>query len=97
MMKALFLKLQRQLRVRRAIYHRRKMRARELRAAKAPKRLQPEQMKMLLTFLQIPAQILIILYMYFGRVGVLTISMGFLMGDRAEERFRYAETNLLIG
>ena len=43
------------------------------------------------------AQILIILYMYFGRVGVLTISLGFLTGDRAEERFRYAETNLLIG
>ena len=47
--------------------------------------------------LSIPAQLLIILYMYFGRVGVLTISMGFLTGDRAEERFRYAETNLLIG
>ena len=47
--------------------------------------------------LSIPAQILIIFYMYFGRVGVLTISLGFLMGDRAEERFRYAQTNLLIG
>ena len=47
--------------------------------------------------LSIPAQILIILYMYFGRVGVLTISLGFLTGDRAEERFRYAETKLLIG
>ena len=47
--------------------------------------------------LSIPAQLLIIVYMYFGRVGVLTISLGFLMGDRAEERFRYAETNLLIG
>ena len=47
--------------------------------------------------LSVPAQFLIILYMYFGRVGVLTISLGFLMGDRAEERFRYAETNLLIG
>ena len=47
--------------------------------------------------LSIPAQILIIVYMYFGRVGVLTISMGFLAGDRAEERFRYAETKLLIG
>lgn len=47
--------------------------------------------------LSVPAQILIILYMYFGRVGVLTISLGFLMGDRAEERFRYASTNLLIG
>ena len=38
--------------------------------------------------LSIPAQFLIIIYMYFGRVGVLTISMGFLAGDRAEERFR---------
>jgi len=47
--------------------------------------------------LSVPAQILIILYMYFGRVGVLTISLGFLMGDRAQERFRYAYTNLLIG
>ena len=47
--------------------------------------------------LSIPAQILMIVYMYFGRVGVLTISMGFLTGDRAEERFRYAQTNLLIG
>ena len=49
------------------------------------------------TALSIPAQFLIIIYMYFGRVGVLTISLGFLMGNRAEERFRYARTNLLIG
>ena len=47
--------------------------------------------------LTIPGQLLIILYMYFGRVGVLTISMGFLTGDRAVERFQYAQTNLLIG
>ncbi len=47
--------------------------------------------------LSIPAQILIIIYMYFGRVGVLTISLGFLMGNRAQERFHYAQTNLLIG
>ena len=47
--------------------------------------------------LSIPAQMLIMIYMYFGRVGVLTISLGFLSGDRAQERFRYAETNLLIG
>lgn len=47
--------------------------------------------------LSIPAQILMIVYMYFGRVGVLTISLGFLMGDRAQERFRYVQTNLLIG
>lgn len=47
--------------------------------------------------LSIPAQILMIIYMYFGRVGILTISLGFLMGSEAEERFRYAQTNLLIG
>lgn len=43
------------------------------------------------------AQYMIIVFMYFGRVGVLTLSIGFLMGDRAQERFHYAETNLLIG
>lgn len=47
--------------------------------------------------LSIAAKILMIVYMYFGRVGVLTISLGFLMGDKAQERFRYAYTNLLIG
>lgn len=47
--------------------------------------------------LSIAAQLLMILYMYFGRVGVLTISLGFLMGNEAEERFCYAPTNLLIG
>lgn len=49
------------------------------------------------TSLSIPAQLLIIVFMYFGRVGVLTISLGFLMGDRATQRFRYANTNLMIG
>ena len=43
------------------------------------------------------AQLLMIVYMYFGRVGVLTISLGFLMGNGATERYRYAETNLMIG
>ena len=43
------------------------------------------------------AKLLIIVFMYFGRVGVLTISLGFLMADKAEERFQYARTNLLIG
>lgn len=47
--------------------------------------------------LSIAAQIMIIVFMYFGRVGVLTISLGFLMGDKAEDRIRYANTNLLIG
>lgn len=49
------------------------------------------------TSLSVPAQILMIIYMYFGRVGVLTLSLGFLMGNQAQERFRYANTNLLIG
>ncbi len=49
------------------------------------------------TTLSVPAQVLIIIYMYFGRVGVLTLSIGFLMGNQAQERFRYANTNLLIG
>lgn len=49
------------------------------------------------TKLSAAAKILIILYMYFGRVGVLTISLGFLMGKGVEERFHYAQTNLLIG
>lgn len=49
------------------------------------------------TSLSVPAQYMIIAFMYFGRVGVLTLSLGFLMGDKAEDRFRYAYTNLLIG
>lgn len=49
------------------------------------------------TSLSIPAQILVIIYMYFGRVGILTLSLGFLMGSQAQERVRYANTNLLIG
>lgn len=47
--------------------------------------------------LSVAAQILMIVYMYFGRVGVLTISLGFLMRNEAQERFQYAQTNLLIG
>ena len=46
--------------------------------------------------MSIAAQYLIILYMYFGRVGVLTIALGFLE-DKMPERFRYAETKLMIG
>lgn len=47
--------------------------------------------------LAVPAQALLILYMYFGRVGVLTISLGFLQGREADMNYKYAETNLLIG
>lgn len=47
--------------------------------------------------LGVAAKLMLIVFMYFGRVGILTISLGFLMGDKAEQRFRYADTNLLIG
>ena len=42
------------------------------------------------------SRLVIILFMYFGRVGVLTISLGFLK-DRNEPRYRYADTTVLIG
>jgi len=47
--------------------------------------------------LGVVAKWMLIVFMYFGRVGILTISLGFLMGNKAEERFQYANTNLLIG
>lgn len=47
--------------------------------------------------LSILSKLLVIVFMYFGRVGILTISLGFLLGDKAEDRFSYAYTNLLIG
>lgn len=49
------------------------------------------------TSLSVASKMLMIVYMYFGRVGVLTLSIGFLMGNRAKERYQYAQTNLLIG
>ncbi len=47
--------------------------------------------------LGLAAKLMIIVFMYFGRVGILTISLGFLIGNKAEDRFHYAHTNLLIG
>lgn len=47
--------------------------------------------------LSLIAKLMLIVFMYFGRVGILTISLGFMMSDKAEERYRYAYTNLLIG
>ena len=47
--------------------------------------------------LSLPAKLLIMVYMYFGRVGVLTLSVGFLKKKPAGEKFRYANTDLLIG
>ena len=42
-------------------------------------------------------QMLDIVFMFFGRVGILTISLGFLMGNQAKQRYQYAETKLMIG
>lgn len=47
--------------------------------------------------LSVPSRILIMLYMYFGRVGILTISLGFLRKKGSGQQYRYAQTNLLIG
>ena len=47
--------------------------------------------------LGVVSQCMIVAFMYFGRVGILTLSLGFLMGNRAKDRFQYADTNLLIG
>ena len=47
--------------------------------------------------LSLPAQIMIIVFMYFGRVGILTISFGFLKTKPAGEKYRFANTDLLIG
>lgn len=42
-------------------------------------------------------KILLVFYMFFGRIGLLTLSLAFLSRDRAEDRFTYAKTKLLIG
>ncbi len=42
------------------------------------------------------AKLLIIFYMYFGRIGILTISLGFLQ-TKESDRYQFAHTNLLIG
>ncbi len=47
--------------------------------------------------LSVGSRIMIIIFMFFGRVGILTFSVGFLMRNQAEERFHYAETKMLIG
>ncbi len=43
------------------------------------------------------SKLLLIAYMYFGRVGVLTVSLGFMKNKHNKASYKYAETNLLIG
>ena len=39
----------------------------------------------------------LIIYMFFGPLGIMTIRVGFMAADRAEERVSYAETKIMIG
>ena len=43
------------------------------------------------------AKCMIIVFMYFGRVGLLTLSFGFLKKKPSGEKYKYANTDLLIG
>ena len=43
------------------------------------------------------SQIVLIVLMFFGRLGIMTISVGFMAADPAEERVKYAETKIMIG
>ena len=47
--------------------------------------------------LSLVSKMMIMLFMYFGRVGLLTISFGFLKKKPSGEKYRYANTDLLIG
>ena len=47
--------------------------------------------------LSLAAKFVIMLFMYFGRVGLLTISFGFLRNKPSGEQYKYANTDLLIG
>lgn len=47
--------------------------------------------------LSVASRLMIILFMYFGRVGLLTISFGFLRRKPSGEKYKYANTDLLIG
>ncbi len=43
------------------------------------------------------SQVLITIFMFFGRVGIMTFSFGFLLRKDAEDRYHYAEAKVLIG
>jgi len=47
--------------------------------------------------LNVLSQIILIVLMFFGRVGIMTISLSFLLPDGAKERYHYAYTKMLIG
>lgn len=49
------------------------------------------------TLLNTAARWMIIAFMFFGRIGIMTIGIGFLLGDGEDGRYHYASTKMLIG
>lgn len=47
--------------------------------------------------LGIASCLILIVFMFFGRVGIMTISVGFMMANPAEERIEYAQARVMIG
>jgi len=47
--------------------------------------------------LNLVSKVILIILMFFGRVGIMTISLGFLLSDQAKERYVYSESRMLIG
>lgn len=47
--------------------------------------------------LNLVSKVILIILMFFGRVGIMTISLGFLLTDQAKERYVYSETRMMIG
>lgn len=43
------------------------------------------------------SHVILIIFMFFGRVGIMTISVGFLTASHAEDRFAYAPAKMMIG
>lgn len=43
------------------------------------------------------SQIVLIILMFFGRLGIMTISVGFMAADPAGDRVKYADTKIMIG
>ena len=43
------------------------------------------------------SKVLIAIYMFFGRVGVMTIGIAFMLGDKDDEKVKYADGHVFIG
>lgn len=43
------------------------------------------------------SMVLIAIYMFFGRVGVMTIGIAFMLGDKSNEKLKYADGHVFIG